>query len=46
MCMRDDDRVYKAVLEVDFSEIAQSINEKLEGFSYRMLTDIGLKKEE
>ena len=43
ICMRDDDRVYETVLEVDFTDIADHINNKLQQHSYRMLTDIGLK---
>lgn len=41
-CARDDDTIYHAVMEVDFSNIISKINEKLKEHKYWMLTDIKL----
>lgn len=43
-CARDDDRVYDAILKMDFSETAAKINKELEQHNYYMLTNIKLIK--
>jgi len=43
-CGRDDDRVYKTVMEMDFEDVAKMINDKLSEHKYWMITDIKLTK--
>lgn len=39
---RDDDEIYDAVEEMDFSKIVDKINFKMKDFGFRMMTDIVL----
>lgn len=42
-CMRDDDCVYETVSKIDFTDVAEMINKKLEQHKYWMITDVKLK---
>lgn len=43
-CYSDDDRIYNAISSLDFSEIINNINKKLEEHKYYFLTDIKIIK--
>ena len=43
---RDDDQVYDAIKNIDYTEIVNTINKELEKHKYWMLTDIQLIRDE